>query len=155
MPSTFKMDNMNIQFKDAAGVFNDYFLNIADNLRSHIDKMNSPLKLLKNAYQTGFPSMEVIPVTKGEIINIICSLKSKKSSGYVGISSKILKLCGMFISYPLSYICNMSIITGVFPDRLKYAVIKSLYKKGDKVGIANYRPISMFTAFSKVMGKEA
>jgi hypothetical protein len=35
--------------------------------------------------------MEVIPVTKREIINIICSLKSKKSSGYDGILSKILK----------------------------------------------------------------
>jgi hypothetical protein len=65
-----------------------------------------------------------IPVTKGEIINIISSLKSMKSSGYDGISSKILKLCCMFISTPLSYICNMSIITGVFPDCLKYAVIK-------------------------------
>jgi hypothetical protein len=47
----------------------------------------------------------------------------------------------------------MSIITGVFPDRLKYAVIKPLYKKGDKVDIANYRPISMFTVFSKVIEK--
>jgi ribosomal protein S17 len=47
----------------------------------------------------------------------------------------------------------MSIITGVFPDRLKYAVIKPLYKKGDKVDITNYRPISMLTVFSKVLGK--
>jgi hypothetical protein len=83
---------MPYQFKDAADVFNEYFLNIADNLQKRIDNMNSPLRLLKNAYQTDFPSMEVIPVTKGEIISKICSIKSKKSSGYDGISSKILKL---------------------------------------------------------------
>jgi hypothetical protein len=71
------MDNKNIQSEDAADVFNDHFLNIADNLQTHIDNMNSPLRLLKNAYQTVFPSMEVIPVTKGEIISTICSLKSK------------------------------------------------------------------------------
>jgi hypothetical protein len=47
----------------------------------------------------------------------------------------------------------MSIITGVFHDRFKYAVIKPLYKKGDKVDIANYKPISMLTVFSKVIEK--
>jgi hypothetical protein len=47
----------------------------------------------------------------------------------------------------------MSIITGVFPNHLKYAVIKALYKKDDKVDIANYRPISMLTVFSKVTEK--
>jgi hypothetical protein len=59
----------------------------------------------------------------------------------------------MFMSAPLSYICNMSIITGLFPHHLKYAVIKPLYKKGDKLYIANYRPISMLTVFSKVIEK--
>jgi hypothetical protein len=47
----------------------------------------------------------------------------------------------------------MSIVTGAFPDRLKYAVMKPLYKKGDKVDMANYRPISMLMVFSKVIEK--
>jgi hypothetical protein len=92
-------------------------------------------------------------VTKGEIISIICSLKSKNASGYDGMSSNVLKLCSMAISESFSYTCNMSIMTGVFPDRLKYAVIKPLYKIGDKVDITNYRPISMLTVFSKVLEK--
>jgi hypothetical protein len=58
------MDNKNIQFKDAADAFNEYFLNIADSLQTYTDKMNSPLKLLKNAYQPVFQNMKVIPVTK-------------------------------------------------------------------------------------------
>jgi hypothetical protein len=89
----------------------------------------------------------------GEIISTICSLKSKKSSVYGGISSKILKPCRMAISEPLSYICNMPIVTGAFPDLLKYAGIKPLYKKGDKVDMANYRPISMLMVFGKVIEK--
>jgi hypothetical protein len=97
--------------------------------------------------------VEVIPVTTGEIISIICSLKSRTFSGYDGISSEILKLCSMTISQPLSYICNMPIVTGAFPDHLKIAVIKPLYKKGDKVDMANYRPISMLTVFKKVIEK--
>jgi hypothetical protein len=152
MPSSFKMDNKDIQSEGAADVFNDYFLNIADNLQPHTDNIISPLWLLKNAYQTVFLSMKIIPVAKGEI-SIICSLKSKNSSGYDGISSNMLKLCSMAMSEPFSYICNMSIMTGVFPDCLKYAVIEPLYKNGDKVDITNYRPISMLSVFGKVLEK--
>jgi hypothetical protein len=47
----------------------------------------------------------------------------------------------------------MYISTGIFPERLKYAVMKPLNKKGDKVDIKNYRPISMLTLFSEVIEK--
>jgi len=40
-----------------------------------------------------------------------------------------------------------------FPDRLKYSIIKPMYKKGDKSDPSNYRPISMLTSFSKVLEK--
>jgi hypothetical protein len=147
------MDNRTIQSDDVADAFNEYFFNVAHSLQTYPVNTKSPLNLLKNACQPISQSMKVIPVTKGEITNIVGPLKSKKSSGYDGISSNILKLCSAFISAPLSYICNMSIITGVFPERLKYAVIKPLYKKGDKVDITNYRPISMLTVFSKILEK--
>ena len=50
----------------------------------------------------------------------------------------------------MSYIFKKSTLSGTFPTRLKYAVIKPLLKKGDKDNIANYRPISLLTSFSKV-----
>jgi hypothetical protein len=40
--------------------------------------------------------------------------------------------------------------TRVFPERLKYAVIKPLHKNGDIEDMTNYRPISLLTSFSKV-----
>jgi hypothetical protein len=101
------MDDRNLQFNDVADVFSEYYLNIADNLQTYIDKTISPLGLLKNAYQTAFSNTEVIPITKRKIINIICSLNSKKSSGYDDILSKILKLCIMALINLLSYICNI------------------------------------------------
>jgi len=42
---------------------------------------------------------------------------------------------------------------GVFPERLKYAVVISLHKKGDVSNMANYRPISLLPMFSKVFEK--
>jgi len=42
---------------------------------------------------------------------------------------------------------------GIFPDRLKYAVVKSILKNGDKSDVSNYRPISLLPAFSNVFEK--
>ena len=40
---------------------------------------------------------------------------------------------------------------GVFPDRLKYAIIiKPLHKNDDKCEVSNYRPVSLLTSFSKI-----
>jgi len=52
---------------------------------------------------------------------------------------------------PLTYICNAVLSTGVFPDRLKYAIVKPIFKKGNKQEISNYRPISLLTSFSKII----
>jgi hypothetical protein len=39
----------------------------------------------------------------------------------------------------------MALLTSVFPDRLKYATIRPLFKKGNKDGANNYNPISILT----------
>jgi len=36
---------------------------------------------------------------------------------------------------------------------LKYAIVKPLFKKGDKSKISNYRPMSILSSFSKVLEK--
>jgi hypothetical protein len=88
-----------------------------------------------------------------ETENIIKSLKSKNSRGYDEISVKILKVSSPFITAPLNYICNRSILSGSFPTHFKYSVVKPLFKKGDKKDIKNYRPISLLTSFSKIFEK--
>jgi hypothetical protein len=40
--------------------------------------------------------------------------------------------------------------SGVFPTRLKFAIIKPLYKKSDRADFPNYRPISLLPSFSKI-----
>jgi hypothetical protein len=43
---------------------------------------------------------------------------------------------------------------GVFPDRLKYAVIKPLHKNDDRCEVSNCRPVSLLTSFSKIFEME-
>ena len=57
------------------------------------------------------------------------------------------------ISEAITFIINQSISTGVFPDPLKIAQVKSLFKKGDKHNASNYRPISLLSSLSKIFEK--
>jgi hypothetical protein len=65
----------------------------------------------------------------------------------------VLELSANYVCSPLTYICNKSILSGVFPDPLKFSVVKPIYKKGDRTAPANYTPISLLTSFSKVLEK--
>jgi hypothetical protein len=39
----------------------------------------------------------------------------------------------------MTFVFNYSLITGVFPDRLKYAIILPIHKEGDKlIGLSLY-----------------
>ena len=117
------------------------------------NKQNNFSFSLNHVFQNTFPSIRYHCTTTNEIENMIRSLKSSNSSGYDEIPSRMLKLCSYFISSPLNYICNRTLLTGVFHDRLKYATIQPLFKKGNKDDINNYRPISILTSFSKIFEK--
>ena len=141
--------------------FNKYFLSVSENIIQEIrcdDKLNhnsskKPNDYLSNLLNKPIPSIRFKNTSTKEIERIINSLKTKESSGYDEISTKILKKSAPFISSPLSYIFNKSMLAGTFPNRLKYAIVKPLFKKGDRENVANYRPISLLTLFSKVFEK--
>ena len=81
------------------------------------------------------------------------SFESSNSCGCDEVPTTLLKLCSYFISSPLNYICNRTLFTGVFPDRLKYVIIRPPFKKGNKNDMSNCRPISILTSFSKMFEK--
>jgi len=42
---------------------------------------------------------------------------------------------------------------GIYRERLKFSLIKPIYKSGDKFSPSNYRPISLLPAFSQIFKK--
>ena len=78
---------------------------------------------------------------------------SKDINGYDEIPMKILKVSTPFIISPLTYLCNKSLSSGIFPSRLKFSERKPLYRKGDRTNVTNFKPISLLIPFSNVLEK--
>jgi hypothetical protein len=105
------------------------------------------------SFKNPFPNINLKTMSTREIENIIKSLKPKNSSGYDGISTKLMKICPPFISSPSAHTYNKFLSSGIFPNYLKYAIVKPLFKKGNKNKISNYRPISILIYFPKILDK--
>jgi hypothetical protein len=92
-------------------------------------------------------------VSDSEIEKVIKNLKGKSSSGFDEVTEFIVKKCAQLIKIPLADVCNTSFVSGIFPQVLKVAIVKPLYKKGDSGEVQNYRPISLLSVFSKIIEK--
>ena len=150
-PSEFIINNRSIaDHKEIADQFNIFFSNIGstlsdsikidDNTLDFTDYLNNPIEHCFN-FNT---------ITESKTLSIINKLKSKNSSRKDEISNKLLKSIKDEIAKPLTIIINQSLRTGIFPDALKIAKVKPLYKKGDNFCLNNYRPISLLPTISKI-----
>ena len=55
------------------------------------------------------------------------------------------------VIYYLTFIINLSITTGIFPNEWKYARVSPIFKDEDKTDPNNYRPISVLPIVSKLI----
>ena len=109
---------------------------------------NSFEKHLKGNYQFSF---FLNPITENELEVGLKNMKSKKSCGFDGIMTNIVKLSTKEKSKPLTHIFNLTFPTGVIPDDLKVALITPIFKGNDAMKCENYRPISVLVCFSKLL----
>ena len=87
------------------------------------------------------------PVSENEVEKVVKNLKGKRSPGFDNVTNSIAKKYVQFIKKPLADICKASFASGIFPDRLKFAIVKPLHKKGNIGEVQNYRPISLLSVF--------
>ena len=128
--------------------FNDYFIEIGPKLASEITTNINPMSYVTHiAYSIYIPE-----INQHEVEIVINSLKNG-SPGWDDISATIYKpFINLYIK-PLTYLINMSIKEGIFPDEMKIAKVIPIYKSGNKALTCNYRPISVLNLFSKVFEK--
>ena len=95
--------------------------------------------------------MYMKPIIEQDVIKIILKFNDNKSAGQDNIGNYIIKRVGNEIVKPLTSIFNLSLSTGIVPDKTKIAKVIPVYKKADADVFSNYRPVSLLSCFSKIL----
>lgn len=143
------LENIHCADSDSVTILNqanNYFLNACPDVKANSEV---DYKLIKKC----LPSIFMYGACKEEIIECIKKMKNKKSTGEDEVPVDLLKAVADIIADPLVHIINLAFSTGVYPEKLKMAHIKAIYKKGETGEIKNYRPISLLSNINKIIEK--
>ena len=114
--------------KSIANKFNNYFRKLAATLNEDIPKHNigseNFTKFLPKSEQS---SLSLNDTDVNEVIDIIKEFSNDKSSDFPIV---VGKHCAPIIAPTLSRLYNSCILSGSFPDELKFGIITPVYKKG-------------------------
>ena len=132
--------------------FNDYFSTVADKI---LEKNKTPILTSFDKYldKPNPNSFVYEPCTPNEVFLLIEGLNKYKGTGPNGIPTEILKMLSLPLSIPLSKIYNICIKTGKQPEKLKLAHALPIFKKGSRLLVSNYRPISLLSNLNKILEK--
>ena len=137
-------DKLGTDSKEIANGFNHYFISIGLLLASDKRCSVNPMSYFKSIQN----SIVIVNISCSEIERVLTSLKNL-SAGW----DKIPTFVANRYLKPFTFLNNRSITEGVFPEEMKLVRVVSILKAGDPSQIANYRPISVLTFFSKVFEK--
>ena len=122
--------------KEIAEIFNSYFINIGPNLAASIPESKTSFQ---NYIHYDGPCLSTINLTDLELENAFASLKTCKSSGCDDISDDVVKRVSDEIFVILKHIFNISLVKGVFPNKLKITRVIPTFIKGNNTLVTNYR----------------
>ena len=108
--------------------FCSYFTEVIEDLLPQVHH-HRPQQHLKFQTKNCPETMFIAPVTETELIQVIKGLKNNSSAGFDEIPTFLVKQCLCHFIKPLVHIYNVSFQTGTFPDMMKIAKVKPLYKK--------------------------
>jgi hypothetical protein len=136
---------------EISDTFNHYFITAPINIKNSITIDPTIANALTNMenYDIIFP-FNNNPSDAAEISEILTRMKGSNCRDIYGLSNNILKIHKNNLALPLSQIINSHISNGLFPSHLKTAIVKPIFKTGDRREISNYRPIASLPILSKV-----
>ena len=148
-PRKILINNTEIFKKEQiAKEFNKYFVNVGSNLAA---KIPSSEKHFSEYIDKSGVILNEAHLSEKEFQIAFHSIKANKASGYDDINSTVIKSSYDQLFSPLFHICNISLKYGCFPDKMKIAKIKPLFKADETELVSNYRPISVLPVFSKLL----
>ena len=92
-------------------------------------------------------------MTNNEIIICFNELSNSSALSYGGKNPIVIKKNAVLLANQLYYIFNLSFEKGLYPSRLKTAIVAPIFKSGSRNDPENYRPISILYIFAKLFEK--
>ena len=148
VPEKIEPEELN---QEKVNKYNNFFATIGQKIQQELDIDFNFQK--DNVFD--FSPFNFEKETDLSIEKIIDTIKSNVATGIDNIPSKIIKSLKPIITPYITKIVNISFETKTFPDILKQAIIKPIFKKDDKNDISNYRPISILPVISKIFERAA
>lgn len=134
-----------------ANEMNNFFSNVGKTItKDHIQVSSPSHPIYTFDIQTQNSLTEFEHTNISEIKFIISSLEICAAPGFDDIQIEFLKQNSRLFSQFFTTSINNSFDSQTFPDSLKIAKIKPIFKSGSKLEISNYRPISVLPAMSKI-----
>lgn len=134
---------------EIADTLNIFLQNVASQNQSQ--SIRNPIAYMPNIVPQEY--FEIVPTSVSEVVKVIKGLNNTKSTGWDDIPLDIIKENIYLLALPLVDIFNLSIKSGVFPEKFKISKICPLFKKGEQSDPKNYRPIALLPTFSKILEK--
>ena len=152
MPKNFKTSNGLVEdVEEIARSFNAFFTSIGKDLKNSISQSStSPLSYIPDFSGSALESLTDTNVE--EIVKIVSDMRNV-GGGFDKINTRIFKATYMSIAAAIVHFLNLCLQQSRFPTLLKRAVVKPIYKAGDKQQFSNYRPISLLPVISKLLEK--
>ena len=97
--------------------------------------------------------LNVTNLTEQEFKDAFQTIKSNKAPGFDEISSNVIQSSYEELYTPLFHICNISIIYGCFPDKMKIAKVKPLFKENETELVSKLQAYFDLTSIFKIIRK--
>lgn len=111
---------------------NSFFPNIGTNSTKNLPNSNPILEHYSNQQNSELTKFEFYHVDEKFWGNIMNSFTAKKATGLDNVTMEVLKENKETLLPILTHLVNLIIKTATFPDCLKIARVKPLFKKGDR-----------------------
>lgn len=130
---------------------NHFFANVGKCLADDISQETGGVLQQTNVPEISDNTFVLMDTNESEVESVLIGLRDDCAVGWDKISSKVLKISKHVLVRPITYICNLSLNSGLFPNYFKIAIIHPIHKAGDKKTPNNYRPISVLPTLSKIL----
>ena len=137
------VDGLNIKRCEISKEHNDPILNAIKTFEKHPSILK--IKELNSGCRFSFENVSLEDVKK-----VTLELDITKASQFLDIPTKTLSRMLIFFPEFFFVSINYSISNSIFPEQLKLAEVKPVYKKNLRADKENYRPVSILPNISKI-----